>query len=163
MLWTDEAIAEMRCLAESGLTTRQIADRLGTTKNSVIGKMRRIGIPLARKPGGGTGGSKARRKRRVRVQPKPIMDVFAMQPSLAPTIEPEPMDIIPVGQRRSIMELNRYMCRWIVGDPKTPDHYYCGGPVVDNCSWCAAHLAKLYTESQPRPVRSYQVTGRKSA
>ena len=38
--------------------------------------------------------------------------------------EPEPElieNIIPIGQRRTLLELNEDTCRWPIGDPATPN------------------------------------------
>ena len=48
-IWTDDDIAILATLASNGLTAQQIARRLKTTKNSVIGKCQREGISLGRR------------------------------------------------------------------------------------------------------------------
>src|SRR6185437_12661155 len=45
--------------------------------------------------------------------------------------EPELIDnIIPIGQRRTIMELTESTCRWPVGDPGGGDFFFCGGNTI---------------------------------
>ena len=55
MAWTEEKVSELKELWGSGLTTSQIGERLGYSKNAVIGKAHRLG--LARAVPGNTGGS----------------------------------------------------------------------------------------------------------
>lgn len=63
MIDPDDAIgAELRPLAEAGLSARQAAQRLGVTRNTVIGRAWRRGIHFAGAPvnGGGCNSAQAR-------------------------------------------------------------------------------------------------------
>ncbi len=44
MDWTGEALTKLRKLWAEGLSTQQIANRMGITKNAVVGKAHRIGL-----------------------------------------------------------------------------------------------------------------------
>ncbi len=44
MDWTEEALTTLRKLWAEGLSTQQIANRMGITKNAVVGKAHRIGL-----------------------------------------------------------------------------------------------------------------------
>lgn len=46
--WTSERIAALIALWNEGLTTSEIGVRLGITKNAVIGKVHRLGLPQRR-------------------------------------------------------------------------------------------------------------------
>lgn len=53
--WTPQVTAILIALWDEGLTTSKIGERLGITKNAVIGKVHRLGLPkrvvvAARKP-----------------------------------------------------------------------------------------------------------------
>lgn len=49
--WTEERVEKLRTLWLSGLTARQIADRLGdVTRNAVIGKAHRLGLSQRPQP-----------------------------------------------------------------------------------------------------------------
>ena len=42
--------------------------------------------------------------------------------------EPELVDnVIPIGQRRTLLELTEETCRWPIGDPGQADFFFCGG------------------------------------
>lgn len=43
--WTPERIAALIALWDEGLTTSVIGERLGITKNAVVGKVHRLGLP----------------------------------------------------------------------------------------------------------------------
>ena len=42
MIWTDEAVEELKKMWDKGMTTGQIAKVLNVTKNSIIGKVHRL-------------------------------------------------------------------------------------------------------------------------
>lgn len=48
--WTPERISALIALWEEGLTTSVIGDRLGITKNAVVGKVHRLGLPKRQSP-----------------------------------------------------------------------------------------------------------------
>lgn len=55
--WNDERVTVLRNLWGQGHSSARIASELGTSRNSVIGKVHRIGLEgRSRKPGGGTHG-----------------------------------------------------------------------------------------------------------
>ncbi|QDH16659.1 GcrA family cell cycle regulator [Swingsia samuiensis] len=50
MEWTDEAIARLRDLWSQGLSTAEIGRQLSITKNAVVGKAHRLGLPSRPSP-----------------------------------------------------------------------------------------------------------------
>ena len=65
--------------------------------------------------------------------------------------EPELIDnIIPIGQRRNLLELTEQTCRWPVGDPGSGDFFFCGGNAVVGLPYCAYHARVAY---QPPAAR----------
>jgi GcrA cell cycle regulator len=61
--------------------------------------------------------------------------------------EPEPQlldNVIPLGQRRSLLELTEMTCHWPIGDPGTADFFFCGGQTVANLPYCAYHSRVAY-------------------
>lgn len=48
MSWTEERVDELKHLWEAGVGTAEIGDRLGMTKNAIIGKAHRIGLKQRR-------------------------------------------------------------------------------------------------------------------
>jgi GcrA cell cycle regulator len=51
---------------------------------------------------------------------------------------------IPLAQRRSLFALSDHICRWPVGEPASPSFFFCGGEVLRNKPYCAAHCARAY-------------------
>ena len=45
MAWTEEQIDQLKDLWSEGLSTSEIGRKLGVTKNAVVGKAHRLGLP----------------------------------------------------------------------------------------------------------------------
>ena len=78
--------------------------------------------------------------------------VYASQ-VCARAVEPEPKlieNVIPIGQRCSILDLNNNKCRWPIGDPSLPDFFFCGGNTVGNMPYCAHHGRIAYQPAADR-------------
>jgi GcrA cell cycle regulator len=157
MSWTDERVETLKKLWADGLSASQIAAELGgITRNAVIGKVHRLGLsgrakspssaaPRPRKPRSGS--------HMLRVSRSSMRGNTALAHAyeLDMEAEPEPIDnVIPLGQRRSLLELTEETCRWPIGDPGTADFFFCGGPAITSLPYCAYHSRVAY---QPANVR----------
>jgi len=84
MSWTDERIATLKKMWESGSTASQIADELGgVSRNAVIGKAHRLGLKSRPSP------VKANEKKPAKVKPvvaKPVTKPIVAKPVAKPTI-----------------------------------------------------------------------------
>ena len=157
MSWTDERVETLKKLWAEGHSASQIAAELGgVTRNAVIGKVHRLGLAgRAKSPS-----SAAPRPRKPRVAshmmraPRTSMrGNTALAHAYDLDIEPEPElidNVIPLGQRRSLLELTEETCRWPIGDPGTPDFFFCGGPAITSLPYCAYHSRVAY---QPTNLR----------
>ena len=124
MSWTDERVELLKKLWSDGLSASQIAAELGgITRNAVIGKVHRLGLSGRAK----STSSGAPRQRKARA-PSHMLRIgrasirgntaLAHAYDIEAEAEPELIDnIIPIGQRRTLLELNEQTCRWPVGDP----------------------------------------------
>jgi GcrA cell cycle regulator len=157
MSWTDERVETLKKLWADGLSASQIAAELGgITRNAVIGKVHRLGLSgRAKSPS-----SAAPRPRKpraashmLRVSRSSMRGNTALAHAYELDLEPElePIDnVIPLGQRRSLLELTEETCRWPIGDPGTADFFFCGGPAITSLPYCAYHSRVAY---QPANVR----------
>jgi GcrA cell cycle regulator len=64
---------------------------------------------------------------------------------------PELIDnVIPIGQRRTILELTEQTCRWPVGDPGSSEFFFCGGNTIGGLPYCAYHSRVAYQPASER-------------
>src|SRR5713226_6468542 len=151
MSWTDERVETLKKLWADGLSASQIAAELGgITRNAVIGKVHRLGLSgRAKAPS-----SSAPRPRKARPPQfrtaRPAMrgnTALRTQPFYELDYEPAPEpieNVIPIGQRCSLLELTDARCRWPIGDPSSADFFFCGGKPVTNLPYCAYHSRIAY-------------------
>ena len=163
--WSDERVELLKKLWADGLSASQIAGELGgVTRNAVIGKVHRLGlsgrakapsssVPRPRKP---------RAPTQLFQRPRPMMrgnTALATMPSYNYDLEPEPQpieNIIPIGQRCTILELDVDKCHWPVGDPGQPDFYFCGGKTATSTPYCGYHGRVAYQPPAARRDRRPQ-------
>jgi GcrA cell cycle regulator len=88
--------------------------------------------------------------------PRPMMrgnTALAHMPAYDYEPEPEPElieNIIPLGQRCTLLELNDEKCHWPIGDPGQPDFFFCGGKTNAGTPYCGYHGRVAY---QPPAAR----------
>jgi GcrA cell cycle regulator len=126
-IWTEQRLSRLRMLHEAGYAPSEIAKALGTTRNAVLGKTHRMGLPPGWGPkrhpatwgAGGIGAGAA--------------------PAAAEMVAAEPRRNV------SLLELRPNDCRWPSGER---DYTFCGSPRVVDSSYCGPHT-KL-SRSGPR-------------
>ena len=160
MTWTDERVETLKKLWADGLSASQIAGELGgITRNAVIGKVHRLGLSgRAKSPS-----SAAPRQRKARTHPhmmrvsRPAMrGNTALAHSYEMEVEAEPElndNVIPMGQRRTLLELTELTCRWPIGDPGTPEFFFCGGQAATGVPYCSYHSRVAYQPANMRRDR----------
>ncbi|MBR0962211.1 GcrA family cell cycle regulator [Bradyrhizobium japonicum] len=158
--WTATRISVAKALFNSGKSAAQVACLIGgVTRNAVIGKINRDGLKDAdRKVSRAAGQARAerRRSRSATAERGPVVSVRKLPPKDAPP--PNIIDQqIPVGQRRTLAQLDSACCHWPVGDPQTPEFFFCGAPKTDDAGipYCPSHLFR----SQQRDVRPRKGAG----
>jgi GcrA cell cycle regulator len=147
MTWTGERIAELRRLIEEKLTARQIAERMGLTKNAVCGRAHRLGVPIVGLPKGPrtqAGVARARKPRPQKLPAPPLEEIFPELQDLAP-VAPPPLDPAILYGHVHLMELSDHQCHHIEGDASSG---YCGRKALDLARpYCERHVRLMY---QPR-------------
>lgn len=151
MSWTDERVELLKKLWSDGLSASQIAAELGAvTRNAVIGKVHRLGLSgRAKAPSSGV--SRPRKPRSasqmLRVSRPSIRGNTALAHAYEYEEDPEPElteNVIPIGQRRTLLELTEATCRWPIGDPGTPEFFFCGGNSLPGLPYCHYHSRIAY-------------------
>ena len=156
MSWTDERVELLKKLWSDGLSASQIAAELGgITRNAVIGKVHRLGLS-GRAKSAVSGVPRPRKARSsahlLRIGRPAIRGNTALAHAYEiEEAEPEVIEnIIPIGQRRTILELTEQTCRWPVGDPGSGDFFFCGGNTLDGLPYCAYHSRIAYQPASDR-------------
>jgi GcrA cell cycle regulator len=149
MSWTDERVELLKKLWSDGLSASQIAAELGgITRNAVIGKVHRLGLSGRAK----TASSAAPRQRKarssthiLRIGRAVVRGNTALAYEIEPEVTPELVEnVVPIGQRRTILELTEQTCRWPIGDPGSTEFFFCGGHTIAGLPYCAFHSRIAY-------------------
>jgi len=154
--WTDEAVEKLRSLWPTGLSCFQIALQLGPgcTKNAVIGKSHRLGLPAhgdkprlrSVRPSAPVAGHATRpasqRRHKPRKWPrKPFPGEPAPIAAAPPPPRPRSSRKLPV--KPTLLELVEDSCRWPIGDPGTPDFHFCGQQ-REIKAYCLEHAQRAF-------------------
>jgi GcrA cell cycle regulator len=166
MLWTAEAVEDLKRLALEGKSASHIAAALGVgSRNAIIGKASRIGIKLG---GGGRATSGAAPARGGRAQwaaaryTRPNADDQGAQVAAARGLSPVEgrgaawvFGEAEIGAMRRLRfeDIREAACRWPLGDPRSGDFAYCGLEPVEGQSYCAGHCRMAYRPPQARSAR----------
>lgn len=152
--WRDDANVELlRKRWHDGCTASEIAREIpGLTRNAVIGKVHRLGLParVYADPARHTVKPRAPRPKAGRL----TMHRLDAGAGIAPAPLPPPSVIdaeIPLLQRRSILQLTSDTCRFPVGDPQAAGFFYCGAAPASGRPYCAAHARRAGDGSARRP------------
>lgn len=125
--WTDAVLEETKRLWSEGLSPAQIGKVIGTSRNSVSGKIFR------------TPGFERRTQSATKAnQTRGIKNHILKTGKSASKTVPAPT---PTRPRPTMPPMD--CCQWIEGDPKG-DFDYCGKPGKSGGHWCPEHHARVY-------------------
>jgi GcrA cell cycle regulator len=144
--WTEERLERLKSCFEAGWTCRQIADEIGVSRNSVIGKLNRLN--LSRERSGEVrdptekDAAKGRRPKTVPRGPRLQYQMLkALYGEPRPATDDQP---IPNGHCCSLLELSEKRCRWPISSPGLADFCFCGNTPLDGLPYCAGHTRLAY-------------------
>lgn len=145
--WTPERTNALMALWDEGLSTAEIGRRLGVTKNAVVGKVHRLGLP---KRGSPINQERTRTPRtstpRAPAQRRAAPAAVHTKPKSA-----VPAVVVPVAPRKpaklvSLSGLTSDMCSWPIGDPTSEDFAFCGHEAVPGKPYCLEHCGMAYVK-----------------
>jgi GcrA cell cycle regulator len=150
MWWTKEQDVLLKQSWENGESARQIANKIGKTRNAVIGRANRMHLtthdvayadmsrdllPVAPIPKRGT--------------PQPqwrfLCTPIKAQPPMPTPVEPQ----LP-SQLIGIMQLTDETCRWPVGTPGKEGFGFCGAQTALGSVYCSHHWHKSVVHQKRR-------------
>lgn len=150
--WTSERIKVLMGLWEEGLPTSEIGRRLGVTKNSVVGKVHRLGLKKRQSPirqssiRQSSNGNENEKKIEAKTKTAPsqpqavALRAVAMKPATVRSVWPSR------GEGVRLEELTSAMCCWPEGEPGTPDFHFCAKPSLAEKPYCAEHCERAYVK-----------------
>jgi GcrA cell cycle regulator len=133
MMWTSEQDNQLRAMhvERPKPKCREMAERIGCTKNAVIGRRRRIGL----------GGPKRIAKPRDRSPNRPKAEPRVSVRRVAMLkVEPVSANTAPIGSK-SLIDLAPDECRWPFGDKP---YTFCGCRTFTSLPYCAGHARIAY-------------------
>ena len=151
--WTAERVELLKRCFAAGRTCREIADDIGVSRNSVIGKLSRLSLTRekngdARRPARKGAAKGDRPKTAARLRHQMLLTLHA-EPQPAADEEP-----IHNGHCCSLFELSEERCRWPIGTPLAEGFCFCGNTPVEGLPYCPGHTRLAYRPgSRQRVVR----------
>jgi GcrA cell cycle regulator len=110
-----------------------MAEKLGVTRNAVIGKAHRLELSRKRSANG-----HAKPKPSGWHRKKPVIAMIA-RPPLEPPPEPAPEGGV------LLVDLERHHCRWLISEPS--EMLFCGAGKEPGFSYCLLHVKLAYQRS----------------
>jgi len=136
--WTTERIELLKSCFDAGLSCREIADRIGVSRNAVIGKISRLNLKRDKAAGPARKDPRdPRRRGGLRLR-----RVILKSVTVDEAVQPE----MPVhnGHTCSLFELSAQTCRWPLSTPGAADFCFCGNPPIEGLPYCAGHSRLAY-------------------
>lgn len=164
MAWTDEMVDQLRAMWAEGLTTGEIGKRLGVSKNSIVGKVHRLGLsgrpsPIKRKnedaPEPAVADKKnttvkAKEKEKEEIKPqKNKIEKTHQEPEIKIDIKTMEKETTPSQKHPGkvlLTDLDNHTCRWPIGDPKDENFHFCGKKVRIGQTYCDEHANIAYVK-----------------
>lgn len=143
--WTEEKIVLLRQRWAEGISATKIAEEIGPefSRNSVIGKARRLGLPrhAYKQPSRPRPPSKPKRSPMIRVKATAMVDVSV------------PIQAPPEDRQQWVpfMDLTSKHCRAILGQSYDDGlALFCPNPKDDTESYCPHHMGIYYNPRSSR-------------
>ncbi len=146
-----ELVGKLKDLLTQKLSMGQIADKLGNglTRNAIIGKTRRMGLarPKAKTKVSPQKVNRVRAKTRIHIASTHVVSTY--EEVTEKPAAPADLDI-PKDQRKTIMQLESWHCRYPIGEPEDAEFFFCGAPKIEGSSYCQHHYNKCYIPAHRR-------------
>jgi GcrA cell cycle regulator len=166
-MWTKERVESLKKLWADGLSARRISHRMGgVSRNAVMGKVHRLGLPgratafrqqVRRAARFGAHGNDRNGvgAQAVHTPLQYQLPLFETEPAPREKIMPRRLPardeqrqspISKAAKRRiKLLDLQDGMCRWPLGDPNAASFHFCGCQ-TDDGPYCAHHTRLAHQE-----------------
>lgn len=173
MAWTDEMVDQLRAMWKEGLTTGEIGKRLGVSKNSIVGKVHRLGLsgrpsPIKKKDDTEVSASLAPVQQAKEIQKESKEKTVKEKNDCKPTkiektagkdsfpqhkaeTNPEtPATFHRRAGKTGLTDLDNHTCRWPLGDPKDENFHFCGKKIRIGQTYCDEHANIAYVKTNKK-------------
>lgn len=163
MAWTDEMVNQLREMWKEGLTTGEIGKRLGVSKNSIVGKVHRLGLsgrpsPIKKKDTTDStpaNNNKTETKNNIvkeKAEPKVSKKITEEKEEKIEKAEPSVQTVEPIKNKHHhgktmLTDLDNHTCRWPIGDPKDENFHFCGKKIRLGQTYCDEHANIAYVKA----------------
>lgn len=173
--WTEAAVARVAVLWAEGLSASEVARRLAqdglavVTRNAVIGKVARLGLPPRAASGASDASVRARvraakaaararaREARAAERARERAAVKAAVAQREPKHAAQALEALVVdGRALGVLDLKETHCRFPIGHPGAEDFAFCGRPAPGPGAgqpYCAHHAALCRVAPAPHAPR----------
>jgi GcrA cell cycle regulator len=136
--WTQTKEKLLKAMWGKGSSAREIGNKVGATRNAVIGKARRLELE-AREPENFV----------TKTKKAPVKKVAPPPPPPRPTTPG--VKYLPRGNASDLlMSLSADNCRWPDGDPAGDDFTFCAGKKQGSSPYCKIHSEIAYAPAARR-------------
>ena len=151
-VWTPERVDSIRTMALAGLSATQIAVQLGEgiTRNMICGVAFRNKFHFL-----GVGGYSSHKPRPRKPKSEPISKpkrTYLKCIEITPEPPPPPVHV-------TLMELESWMCKWPIGDPRREDFRYCGAKRHEEYPYCSNCCMLAYESPESRNADAQKQAG----
>jgi GcrA cell cycle regulator len=142
--WTEENLNLLRTLWREGKTAEKIATYIdGATKNAIVGKVNRLGLPQRR-----VGPAPSRRD--ANFNPMFMPNPNRKRKKAAAKAKPQSHLKAFGTPVKSLLDLKPKQCRWPLNDPQDDDFHFCAAEREGSGPYCKEHKAcSLQSTAQP--------------
>ena len=164
MAWTEQMVEDLRKMWKEGLTTGEIGKRLGVSKNSIVGKVHRLGLagrpsPIKKKSDDSEAISqptapslqtiKTSKAEKItsdesNKKAEAVKESKKEEHFISTKIESKPQ--VRKDGKVMLTSLDNHTCRWPIGDPKDENFHFCGKKVRLGQTYCEEHAALAYVK-----------------
>jgi|LakMenEpi03Aug12_release.lakeMendotaPanAssembly.Ray.scaffolds.fasta_scaffold295756_5 GcrA cell cycle regulator len=148
--WTPAKIALLERYWAEGRTAQRIGDKLGATRNAVIGKAHRLKLTPRGEPARAPVKQKIQKVKAVRPAAEPKLKGSRKTTTRSKPVPPRPIvhETVPMGDVcTATMALKANDCRWPLGDPYTDRFMYCDKKKTEKYPYCEEHCRMAYNEA----------------
>lgn len=156
--WNDDNTKTTVEMWKGGASAQLIANRIGNpSRNSVIGKLHRLGLAQGDKAGQKSVTYVRRSPAR---PPKPRVSTITGRLSYQGPPKPRPEPLPPVhvddvARVSAVADLEPHHCRYPIGDPQSPDFGFCGHAAMPGSVYCQGHHARCWHPATPKRVKDH--------